>query len=143
MKKFIWLVMVFLVAVMVLGWSGCKKESAPAKAPVTDVEVEDEVMPEVEAMTEVEAEVEKVDVDQLRSKALDYKKQIMAKQAEIDKVTEKIKAIPMTEVMGDEAKKLKGEADQLNKALQELTSQFKVYYDQLKANKGDLSGLEL
>jgi uncharacterized coiled-coil DUF342 family protein len=126
MKKFNWLVMVFLVAVMVLGWSGCKKESTPAKTPA-----------------EVKAEVEKMDVDQLRSKALDYKKQIMAKQEEIAKVSEKLKGIPVAEVLGDEAKKLKGEVDQLSKAMKELTSHFQVYYDQLKANKGDLSGLEL
>ena len=94
-------------------------------------------------ISEVKAEAEKLDVEKLRSMAMKYKDAIMAKKGEVEKFTGELKDIPLTKMLGEEAKQLKGEIDTLNKSISALKERFEVYYDKLKEKGGDLSGLEL
>jgi outer membrane murein-binding lipoprotein Lpp len=110
----------------VLGFAGCSKK-ADADKPIADVQ----------------AEAAKMDVAQLKAKAIEYKDAIVAKKAEIEKVADKLKAIPIAEQMGAEAKKLQAEVADLNKAVAALTERFQVYYNKLKEMGGDVSGLEI
>ena len=98
---------------------------------------------EEKPLDEVKKEAEKMDAGQLRKKALEYKDAITAKTGEIDKLKEKLDEIPLAEKLGDEAKKLKGEVEELTKSLKSLKDRFEVYYDQLKKKEGDLSGLDI
>ena len=104
----------------VLGLFGCGKKADEGKS-----------------MGEVSAEAEKMDVEELRSMALKYKDAIMARQDDI------AKKIPLTEMLGEEAKGLKADVENLNKSLSALKERFGVYYDKLKEKGGDASGLQI
>ena len=98
---------------------------------------------ESEPLGEVKAEAEKMSAEKLRSMAMTYKDAIMSKKGEVEKFTGKLKDIPITKMMSDEAKKLKAEIEALNKSVSALKERFQVYYDKLKEKGGNLSGLEL
>ena len=115
-----------LLAVCLLVVVGCGKKADESK-PVS----------------EVKAEAEKMDVEKLRSMAMKYKDAIVAKKGEVEKFTGELKDIPLTKMLGEEAKQLKGEIDAINKSISALKERFEVYYDKLKEKGGDLSGLEL
>jgi len=98
---------------------------------------------ESKPISEVKAEAEKMDTSQLRAKAEAYKNAIMAKKGEVEKVTAKLKEIPVTELLGEKAKNLKSDIENLNKSVNALKERFEVYYQKLKEKGGNLSGLEL
>ena len=94
-------------------------------------------------ISEVKAEAEKMDTDGLRAMATVYQKAIAAKNSEVEKLTAKLKDIPVTEMLGGEAKELKADIDNLNKSVSALKERFEVYYQKLKEQGGDLSGLQV
>lgn len=98
---------------------------------------------ETKPMSEVKTEAEKMDTDQLRKMAMAYKEAIIAKTSEIEKVTAKLKEIPLTEMIGEEAKALKADIANLNESVTALKARFSVYYEKLKSAGGDLSGLQI
>ena len=98
---------------------------------------------ETKPLSEVKAEAEKMSVEQLKDIAMEYKKAIEAKQPEIDKLMEQIKAIPITEALGEEAKSLKADLEELNSSLKALKGRFDVYYNKLVELKADVSSLKL
>ena len=61
----------------------------------------------------------------------------------IAKFAAKLKEIPVTQLLGRQAKQLKADIDNLNKSVAALKERFQIYYDQLKAKGGDLSGLQI
>jgi hypothetical protein len=90
---------------------------------------------------EVKAEAEKMDTGGLRTMAIVYKDAIAAKKGEVEKLAAKLKDIPVTEMLGEKAKELKADIDNLNKSISALRERFEVYYQKLKAEGGNLSGL--
>lgn len=92
---------------------------------------------------EVKAEAETMSVEKVRSMALAYKDAIVAKKEEVEKVSVKLKDIPITKMMGDEAKGLQAEIKTLSESGKALKERFEIYYDKLKEKGGDLSGLKL
>jgi len=92
---------------------------------------------------EVKAEAEKMSVEKLRSMAMTYKDTIMAKKGEVEKFAGTLKDIPLTKMMGDEAKELKADIDALNRSISALRERFGIYYEKLKEKGGDLSGLKI
>jgi len=46
-------------------------------------------------------------------------------------------------LLGDEAKELKADIENINQSLSALTERFDVYYQKLKDKGGDLSGLQV
>ncbi len=115
-----------LLVLLVAALSGCGSKADEDK-PISDVK----------------AEAEKMDVDQLRDVAMQYKDALVAKKADVAEITAKLKEIPITEIMGEEAKNIKAEIDNLNKSASALKERFQVYYNNLKAKDGDLSGLKI
>jgi outer membrane murein-binding lipoprotein Lpp len=95
------------------------------------------------SIADVQAEASKMDAEQLMAKATEYKDAIVAKKAKIEKVTAKLKEIPITQQMGSEAKGLQTDIANLSKSLSSLTEKFQVYYNKLKETGGDVSGLEI
>lgn len=94
-------------------------------------------------VSEVKAEAETMNVEQLKSMAMSYKDAITAKKGDVEKLANQIKEIPVAKMLGDEAKELKSEIEALKKSMSALTERFQVYYDKLKEKDGDVSGLEL
>lgn len=94
-------------------------------------------------ISEVKAEAEKMNAEKLRDMALAYKDAIEAKKGDVEKITAKLKEIPVTQMLGDEAKGLKADIDDLNKSVSALKERFNVYYGKLKEKGGDLSGLKI
>ena len=115
-----------MIAISLFGFASCSKKADTDKP-----------------IAEVQAEASKMSVDQLKAKAMEYKDAIVAKKAEIEKVTAKLKEIPVTEQIGAEAKALQADIANLNKSLSALTERFQVYYNKIKEMGGDLSGLEI
>ena len=112
---------------------GCGKETGSGPQKV------DENKP----ITEIKAEAAKMDVEQLRSIAMKYKDALMARQAEIKKVTDSLAKIPLTEKLGKEAQALTADIDNLMKSVNALSERFQVYYDQIKAKGGEVEDLSL
>ena len=98
---------------------------------------------ETKPISEVQAEAEKMDLKQLRSMALKYKEAIMAKQEDIERIGAELKKIPVAEMLGEEAKGLKTDIENLSKSVSALKERFEIYYNKLKEKGGDLSGLEI
>ena len=92
---------------------------------------------------EVKAEAEKMSIEKLRSMAMTYKDAITAQKDEVGKLASKLKDIPLTKIMSDEAKGLKADIDGLNKSVSALKERFEVYYNKLKEKGGNLSGLNI
>ena len=94
-------------------------------------------------ISEVKAEAKKMSVEKLKSMAVTYKEAITAKKEDVEKLASKLKDIPLTKMMGDEAKGLKADIDGLNKSISALKERFEVYYNKLKEKGGDLSSLNI
>ncbi|MDD5135074.1 MAG: hypothetical protein PHP01_06670 [Phycisphaerae bacterium] len=94
-------------------------------------------------MTDVQAEAQKMSTEQLKAAAMKYKDAIMAKQADVEKVMAKLKAISAAEMMGKEATEVRQEVDNLSKSLKALKERFDVYYNKLKETGGDVSDLSI
>ena len=94
-------------------------------------------------ISEVKAEAEKMSAADLKAIVMKYKDAIEAKKADVEKITAKLKEIPVTQMLGEQAKQLKGDIDNLNKSVTALRERFQIYYDQLKTKGGDLSGLQI
>jgi len=98
---------------------------------------------ETKPIGEVKTEAEKMGVDELRSIALKYKEAIIAKQDDIAKIGAELKKIPITAMLGEEAKGLKSDIENLNKSVSALKERFEIYYNKLKEKGGDSSGLKI
>jgi chromosome segregation ATPase len=94
-------------------------------------------------VSEVKAEAEKMNAADLKAAATKYKDAITAKKSELEKLSTKLKEIPVAQALGAEAKEIKAQIDSINKSVSALKERFQVYYDKLKEKGGDLSGLEL
>lgn len=119
-------VLLTLITVLAFGILGCGKKGSS-------------VDPD-KPMSEVNAEAGKMDIEQLKATALKYKDAIFAKRKEIEALAAKVKP---TDLLSNEAKEIKAEIDDLNKALNALKERFEVYYNKLKEKGGDVSGLEI
>lgn len=83
-------------------------------------------------VAELEQEAENMTVDDLKAKAMDYKEMIADKMADLEPLKEKLKEIPMTEQMGDEAKAIQEDIAALGDDLSALKERLNVYLDALK-----------
>ena len=92
-------------------------------------------------LSEVKAEAEKMNTDELRATAMEYNKAIKAKKGDVEKIADKLKDIPPAELLGEKAKNLKADMEKINQSVSALQERFQIYYDQLKEKGGDVSGL--
>ena len=119
---------------ILLATSGCsKKEEANVG---TDVKVD-----ESKPISQVKAEAEKMDAQQLRTIAMKYKEAIETKTAEVEKVAMELMQMMLADKSSDRMKTLKAQTGKLNQSIETLAKQFEVYYKKLEEKGGDLSGL--
>ena len=136
-----------LLALVLLVAIGCDKKTDQDQPPASvRGETTAPAAPAVAADTpvsEVQAEAETMSVENLKATALKYKDAIVAKQADIEKLAAKVKEIPLTEALGDEAKTLKADLQNLETDLKAMKDRFLVYYNKLKEKGADVAGLTL
>ena len=117
-----------------------KAEEAVASISVKAEEVMGDLNQSVEAIKEKVAEFDKTQllayVDQYKTLLLENKDQIAA-------MTEQVKALPMTELMGDKAKALKSQLAQYTDQFNALKERYTVYLDKLQEYGVDLSAYTL
>jgi endonuclease I len=120
------------------------KTATPAPAPAAPGATAQAAAVDTEKpVSEVQAQAQTMSVDSLRATALKYKDVIVAKQAELQKLTAKIKEIPIADALSQETKTLKTDLQNLQTSVSALKERFGVYYDTLKKKGGDLSNLTL
>ena len=86
-------------------------------------------------IAEVKQEAQKMDVTQLKSMVEKYQQAIEAKKPEIAKLQNKLKEIPIAQLMGDEAKAIKGEIGQITASIKALTDRMKIYASELRTKQ--------
>jgi len=90
-------------------------------------------------VSEIKTKAEQMSKDELRAEAMKYKEAITAKKAELEKLTAKLKEIPLTEIRNEDAKRI----EDLNRSISALKERFQVYYRMLQKKGGDISGLQI
>jgi predicted small lipoprotein YifL len=84
---------------------------------------------------QVAADAAKMSQAELQKMVSKYEAAIAEKGKEIEALTAKVKEIPLTELMGDKAKTLKGDIGQVTTSLGKLKDQMAVYAKELAAKK--------
>ncbi len=134
--RFLWLMVV--CGLMVLGCSEKQDAGAPGGTPAGRLEVD-----ETKPLSEVKAEAERMDAEQLKAAALKYKQAIEAKSAEVEKIAKELMQSMVADSSGEESKKLNARMSELNKSVEELAKRAQVYIDKLKEKGVDVSDLEV
>jgi len=147
-----------LVSLMLLAF-GCGKDTDQGKPPApsatkgTETKTPAPAAPGAAAqaapvdmqkpIAEVQTQAQAMNVESLKATAQAYKDAILAKQADVEKLMAKIKEIPITEALGEQAKTLKADLSNLETSVKALKERFQVYYNTLKEKGGDVSGLTI
>ena len=84
---------------------------------------------------QIKSEITSMDMNDIQKMIEKYQEAIAEKAAEIKAETDKLAKIPLTEQLGDEAKKLRGNVSELTKSLDKLKANLEVYTDGLKQKK--------
>jgi predicted nucleic acid-binding Zn-ribbon protein len=119
MKKFLSMFGAGAVAVAVT-LSGCGKSQEAGKVDLN------------KPVEQVKTEAASLDTAALQQQVDAYQKEITAKKGELAALEKKIKDIPVTQLLGEEASKLKKEAGNLTTALSGLSDRLNVYSAELK-----------
>lgn len=110
MKKLVLFTVLALSGAMFL--TGCNKKEA-----ADDNKTVEQIKAEAATMTP----------EQVQAKVAEYQKKIEAKAAEVKKAAEELKAIPLTEQLGDKAKGIQEKIAKLTKELNELKDKAAAY----------------
>jgi hypothetical protein len=136
-----------LVALVGLASVGCAKKtdkSASPSAPPTSAGTSVNVTADAgKPVAEVQTQAQTMSVADLRATALQYVQAISVKKEDLQKVMAQVKELPLTEALSEKAKTLKAEVQKIETTVKDLTERFQVYYNKLKEQGGDLSGLTI
>ncbi len=83
-------------------------------------------------IAQVQTEAKSMNANKLQAMVDQYKKVMEAKKTELKKLNEKLKAVPVTELLGDEAKVIKGDIEAVAKSIRALGERLNVYARELK-----------
>jgi hypothetical protein len=89
-------------------------------------------------VSEIAAEAKNMAVAELQNIVAKYKQVIAVKQVDIQALQAKIKEIPLTQLLGEEAKKLKTDISTIAASVSALTERMNVYIQELKAKGGTI-----
>lgn len=81
---------------------------------------------------QIRAEIQDLDMEKIQAIVADYQKAIEKKAAELKAEVEKLAAIPLTEQLGEEAKKIRGNLEDITKSLDKLKANMAAYAEGLK-----------
>ena len=105
---------VLLVASLFV-FTGCGKKKADPNKPVT----------------EVQAEADKMDAKQLQAAVDSYTEALNAKKADVEKIVAKLQKVPLTEMVGEDAKNMQTDIGRVNETIAALNERMKIYSDKL------------
>ena len=88
-------------------------------------------MDEKRPVVEVSAEAQTMTPDQLQKTVAQYQRVLESKKNEFVAMQNKIKEIPLTQMMGEEAKKIKDELTTIASSVSALTERMNVYVAEL------------
>jgi Skp family chaperone for outer membrane proteins len=88
---------------------------------------------ESKPLTQVAAEATQMGQEELQKMVAKYEGLIAEKMAELDALTAKAKAIPLTEMMGEKATQLKADASEIQSSITALKAQLDKYLAALQA----------
>ena len=80
-----------------------------------------------EPIVEVKQEAKAMDASQLKDVIAKYQQAIESKKPQIVKLQNSLKAIPMDQLMGKEAKAIREEMGQITSSIKALTERMKIY----------------
>ena len=83
-------------------------------------------------LSEVKADAQSMSAKQLQSMIDKYKVAIDKKMGEVQVVKDKLKEIPLTQILGEEAKLLKKEVGEVKDSLKSLQDRMKLYLKELE-----------
>ncbi len=83
-------------------------------------------------ISEVETEAQAMSIDQLKAIVSKYEAAIKSKQSEIDKLMTEVQKIPITQMLGEEAKKLKNDIQNIGNSVNALTERLNIYVQELR-----------
>ena len=90
---------------------------------------------ETKPIAEVRTEAKGMSLDQLKSTVSKYQAAITSKKAEFTKLTEALQKIPVTQMLGDEAKSLKTDIQNVTTSIRALTDRLNIYAQELRRKK--------
>lgn len=90
---------------------------------------------ETKPIAEVQSEAKTMSAAQLEKVVSAYKAAIQTKEVQIKALQEKVKEIPVTQLLGDEARAIKDDAAKLAGSVQALTERMNVYLKEIQAKK--------
>jgi hypothetical protein len=129
------LALAVMVSLLIVSGCGSKNESSSGSSLKT-------ANLETRPIADVKAEADKMNEKQLRDAAGQYKKALAAKEAEVTKMMEQLKQVPITDASSDKAKNLTQNVESIGKSVKALNERKAIYVNKLKAMKADTSGLE-
>ncbi|MFH1868603.1 MAG: hypothetical protein ABH843_06500 [Candidatus Omnitrophota bacterium] len=86
-------------------------------------------------ISEVKSEAQTMSVEQLKGIVAKYQKVVESKKGEIDILKKKIQEIPVTEMLGEEAGKIKSEVTSITSSIKALTERLSVYSQALRSKR--------
>lgn len=101
-----------LVGLLITGCSGAISEDKP--------------------ISEVKSEAQVMSLEQLKSIVAKYQKVIESKQTEINALKEQLKKIPVAQMLGDEASKIKTEVTNIANSVRALTERLNIYSQSIR-----------
>ena len=81
---------------------------------------------------QIQSEVANMDAEDIQAMITKYQKAIEKKAAELKAEADKLAEIPLTEQLGDEAKALRGNIEELTSSLNKLKANAEAYLEGLK-----------
>lgn len=114
-KVFKMFTVVALASLMLAGCSGGVSENKP--------------------ISEVKEEAQEMAIDQLKSVVAKYQKALESKKTEIKALKEKLKKIPVVEILGEEAKKIKTDTGDIVTSMKALKARLNIYLRELNRKK--------
>jgi len=87
---------------------------------------------ETKPIADVAAEAQSMDAKQLEGMVAKYQKAIESKEADLMKIKDKLKDIPVKDLLGDEAKAIKGDISEVTSSMKALSERLSVYAKELK-----------
>lgn len=118
----------YLFAMFVLGiaLTGCAKK-ADTRKPVE----------------QIKTEVQTMSVNDLEAFAKAYAGEIASKKTDVEKIGDQIKALTVSDLMGDKAKNIKDKLSSISGEVDALKVRYQVYADKFREKGGDIAKIQI
>jgi len=126
MKPFFTNYLLFAVLALGIALTGCAKK-ADTRKPVD----------------QIKAEVQTMSVNDLEAFAKAYAGEIASKKTEVGKIGDQIKALTVSDLMGDKAKNIKDNLSAISGEVEALTVRYQLYADKFREKGGDVSKIQI